>query len=272
MSQKVIEAGNAIRDKVHIGTKIAIVLGSGLGNLVDSMTDTVSIKYQDIPNFPISSVQGHKGELVSGKLTEVPILAFSGRVHYYEGYTLQEVVFPVAVMAALGITDIIITNASGAINEAYSPGDIIIIRDHINLIGDNPLRGAPCFTDMTEAYCGELRKLAKKTAEELKIQAHEGIYLVLGGPSYETPAEIKMLRILGADLVGMSTVPEVIMANSLGMRVLGLSMATNMAAGITGQPLTHEEVIEISNKAAEKFIRLISGIIEKMGNDMGLCK
>lgn len=272
MNQKAVEAANAIKDKIHIQTKIAIVLGSGLGNLVDAMTDVVSLEYANIPHFPLSSVQGHKGEIFYGKLSEVPLLAFSGRVHFYEGYALKEVVFSVSVMAELGISDVILTNASGAINETFCPGDIVIIKDHINLLGDNPLVGAPQFTDMTDAYHKELRNLANNTAAELKIQVQEGVYLALSGPTYETPAEIRTLRILGADLVGMSTVPEVIMANTLGMRVLGLSMATNMAAGITGQPLSHEEVIETSNKAAEKFKRLVSGIIEKMGSNAGLLK
>jgi len=264
MNQKAIEAGNAIKEKIQLQTKMAIVLGSGLGNLVDAMTHSVSIKYGDIPNFPTSSVQGHKGELVSGKLSGVPILAFSGRVHYYEGYTLQEVVFPVAVMSELGITNLIITNASGAINQAYSPGDIVIIRDHINLIGDNPLRGAPLFTDMTEAYPGELRELAKKTAEELKIQTHEGIYLALSGPSYETPAEIRMLRNFGADLVGMSTVPEVIVGVHMGMQILGVSVVTDLCDPDNLAPVDIKEIIQTANEAGPRLDQLIEGVISKL--------
>lgn len=264
MDKKCTEAVKSIKDLIEIDTKIGVVLGSGLGSLADHFEDPVRIKYEDIPNFPVSAVVGHQGELVAGRFSGVSVLAFSGRVHYYEGYTIQEVCFPVKVMAGLGVEKLIITNAAGAINESYTPGDIVAISDHINLMGDNPLRGTMNFIDMTKAYDRDLRALAHDAAGQLGLELKEGVYLVLSGPSFETPAEIRMMRNLGADMVGMSTIPEVIMANSLKIRVLGLSMMTNMAAGITGEPLTSEEVIETADKAAERFKRLVGGIIEKM--------
>ena len=267
MRDQVAEAVQAIRDRVSIEAKIGIILGSGLGDLVNTMEDSVSVRFAEIPHFPNSTIEGHRGEVVAGCISGVPIFGFLGRLHYYEGYTIQQVVFPIEVMSGLGVNTLIITNASGAVNESYLPGDIVVIGDHINMMGENPLRGTPDFTDMTEAYSGDLRVLALETADTLDITAHEGVYLALSGPSYETPAEIRMLRGLGADLVGMSTVPEAIAANSKGVRVLGLSLVTNMAAGITGNPLSHEEVIEASKKAAEKFSRLVFGIIERLGND-----
>ena len=254
-----------INKKIHVYPKIGIILGSGLGKLVDEFEDPVSIRYEDIPSFPIPAVEGHKGELVAGSLAGESVLAFSGRVHYYEGYTMEEVCFPVRVMSGLGVETVIITNAAGAVNETYSPGDIIIIADHINLMGDNPLRGTTYFIDMTEAYSHELRQMAHDVANDLGLKLDEGVYLVLSGPSFESPAEIRMMRIMGADLVGMSTIPEVIMANGLGMKVLGLSVVTNMAAGVTGRPLTYTEVIEATRKAAHTFKMLVHGIVERLG-------
>ena len=265
MDKKVKEAVEVIKTRLTPDPRIGIILGSGLGPLIEELSETVHVPYKDIPHFPVSSVSGHKGEVVSGSLSGIDLLAYSGRVHYYEGYTMQEVVFPVQVMAGLGIETLIITNAAGAVNEAFSPGDIIAISDHINLTGSNPLRGTANFIDMTEAYTIDLRALAHKVAADEGIRIQEGVYLLLNGPSYETPAEIRMAKNLGADMVGMSTVPETIMANSLGIKVMGLSMITNMAAGITGEPLTHEEVIETSQKGAEAFKRLIRGIIQQLG-------
>ncbi|UCE34715.1 MAG: purine-nucleoside phosphorylase [Deltaproteobacteria bacterium] len=258
-------AVETIKKNMHVDPKIGVILGSGLGKLVEEFENPASIRYGDIPNFPIPAVEGHKGEVVAGSLAGVSVLAFSGRIHYYEGYTMEEVCFPVRVMSGLGVETVIITNAAGAVNETYSPGDIVIIADHINLMGDNPLRGTTHFIDMTEAYSHELRAVAHDVAGELGLKLDEGVYLVLSGPSFESPAEIRMMRIMGADLVGMSTIPEVIMANKLGMKVLGLSMVTNMAAGITGRPLTHTEVIEATRKAADKFKGLVRGIVERLG-------
>ena len=260
-------AVDKIKKSIHVEPAIGIILGSGLGMLVDSFEDPVSIRFGDIPNFPGPTVEGHKGEVVAGRLAGVSVLAFSGRVHYYEGYTMEEVCFPISVMSGLGVETVIITNAAGAVNETYSPGDIVIIADHINLIGDNPLRGTTHFIDMTEAYSRELRAVAHDAADGLGLKLEEGVYLVLSGPSFESPAEIRMMRIMGADLVGMSTIPEVIMANRLGMKVLGLSMVTNMAAGITGRPLTHTEVIEATRKGAKQFNGLVRGIVERLGKE-----
>ncbi len=258
-------AVETIKKNIHVEPEIGIILGSGLGKLVDEFENPVSIGFADIPHFPVPAVEGHKGEVVAGSLAGVPVLAFSGRVHYYEGYSMEEVCFPVRVMSGLGVETVIITNAAGAITETYSPGDIVIIADHINLMGDNPLRGTTDFIDMTEAYSCALRAVAHDVAKGLGLRLEEGVYLVLSGPSFESPAEIRMMRTMGADLVGMSTIPEVIMANRLGMKVLGLSMVTNMAAGITGSPLTHAEVIEATRKAANKFKGLVRGIVERLG-------
>ena len=258
-------AVDKIKESIHREPKIGIILGSGLGNLVDEFEDPVLIRFGDIPNFPVSTVEGHKGEVVAGSLAGVNVLALSGRVHYYEGYSMEEVCFPVRVMSGLGVETVIITNAAGAVNETYSPGDIVAISDHINLMGDNPLRGTTHFIDMTEAYNRELRAVVHDVADGLGLRLEEGVYLVLSGPSFESPAEIRMMRIMGADLVGMSTIPEVIMANRLGMKVLGLSMVTNMAAGITGRPLTHTEVIETTRKVANQFKGLVRGIVERLG-------
>jgi purine-nucleoside phosphorylase len=265
MTKDIAGAVEKIKKNIHVEPAIGIILGSGLGNLVDEFEDPVSIRFEDIPNFPVATVEGHTGEVVAGSLAGISVLAFSGRVHYYEGYTMEEVCFPVRVMSGLGVETVIITNAAGAVNETYSPGDIVAIGDHINLMGDNPLRGTAHFIDMTEAYSRELRAVAHDVADGLGLKLEEGVYLVLSGPSFESPAEIRMMRIIGADLVGMSTIPEVIMANRLSMKVLGLSMVTNMAAGITGRPLTHTEVIEATRKAANKFKALVRGIVERLG-------
>lgn len=267
MTKDITGAVEKIKKSIHAEPKIGIILGSGLGNLVDEFEDPVSIRFGDIPNFPVSTVEGHKGEVVAGSLAGVSVLALSGRVHYYEGYSMEEVCFPISVMSGLGVETVIITNAAGAVNETYSPGDIVVIGDHINLMGDNPLRGTTHFIDMTEAYSRELRAMAHDVADGLGLKLEEGVYLVLSGPSFESPAEIKMMRIMGADLVGMSTIPEVIMANRLGMKMLGLSMVTNMAAGITGRPLTHTEVIETTRKGANQFKRLVRGIVERLGKE-----
>jgi purine-nucleoside phosphorylase len=264
MDKNIIAAAKQIKEQVQIETKVGIILGSGLGKLIDEFEEAVTIKFEDIPHFPVSSVPGHQGMVVGGRLANCGIVALSGRVHYYEGYSMQEVCFPTSVMAELGIQNLIVSNAAGAVNESYSPGDIIVIRDHINMMGDNPLKGAPNFVDLTHAYDKNLRGLAHDTAKELGMELPEGVYLAVTGPCYETPAEIRSFRNLGADTVGMSTIPEVIMANSLGVRVLGLSMVTNMAAGITGIPLSHEEVLETTTRAADKFKSLVRGIVHRL--------
>ena len=264
MSGKVIEAVKALKGHIDYQPKIGIILGSGLGGLAAEIQNSVSIKFEDISNFPISSVHGHRGKVVCGDIYGVSLFALSGRVHYYEGYTMQQVVFPIRVMAAFGVKTIIVTNSVGAINKTYKPGDIVMISDHINLMGDNPLLGSNDFVDLTEAYSIGLRNLTQEKANKLGIMLRSGVYVGCSGPCYETPAEIRAMRRMGGDLVGMSTVPEVIVANSLGMKVLGLSVITNMAAGMSAKPLSHQDVIETSKKATPKFSALVKGILEQL--------
>lgn len=261
MNEKVIEALNALKHHIRNQPQIGIILGSGLSGLVDEIKNPVSIRFEDIPHFPVSSVDGHRGEVLYGTLCGANLFALCGRVHYYEGYAMQQVVFPIRIMAAFDLKTVIITNSAGAINAAYKPGDIVAIRDHINLICDNPLKGANDFVDLTEAYSRKLRNLARQIADRQALTLRSGVYAAYSGPSYETPAEIRALRTMGADMVGMSTVPEVIMANRLGMKVLGLSMITNMASGMSAKPLSHQDVIKTSKKASTKFAALVKEII-----------
>jgi purine-nucleoside phosphorylase len=264
MDEKVVEAVSALKHQIHHQAKIGLILGSGLHGLADEIQDAVKVRFEDIPNFPVSSVDGHRGEVVCGRLCGADLFILSGRVHYYEGYAMQQVVFPVRVMAAFDVNPVIIANAAGAVNESFAPGDIVAISDHINLTGDNPLIGSNEGVDLSQAYSAELIELAGEVAGRLGITLQSGAYVAYSGPSYETPAEIRAMRIMGGDMVGMSTVPEVIMANSLGMKVLGLSVITNMAAGISPKPLSHQEVIETSKTASPKFKALVKGIIEQL--------
>jgi purine-nucleoside phosphorylase len=264
MNEKVTAALSFLKHRTDRRPKIGVILGSGLGGLIDQVENPVSIRFEDIPHFPVSSVDGHRGEVLLGDLCGANLFALSGRVHYYEGYTMQQVVFPIQVMAAFGVQTVIVTNSAGAINESYKPGEIVSIRDHINFMGDNPLIGTAKFLNLTQAYNSELRKLARETAGRQGMTLRSGVYAAYSGPSYETSAEIRAMRTMGADMVGMSTVPEVIMANSLRMKVLGLSMITNMAAGISPKPLSHQDVIRTSNKGSAKFSGLVRGIIEQL--------
>ncbi|WP_206812789.1 purine-nucleoside phosphorylase [Paradesulfitobacterium ferrireducens] len=253
--------------KTNLMPEIGIILGSGLGGFASLIDEKTVIPYKEIPHFPISTVEGHAGQLVFGKVSGKSVVAMQGRFHYYEGYNMQEVTYPVRVMQVLGATGLIVTNASGGINPAYRPGDLVLIRDHINLMGENPLRGAnlsslgPRFPDLSEAYDLEWRQKVLPLAQELGITPQEGIYAALSGPSYESPAEIRYLRTIGADLVGMSTVPEVIVANHGGMRVLGISCVTNMAAGILPQKLSHAEVIETTERIEKLFVRFMQALL-----------
>ncbi|MEJ2164914.1 MAG: purine-nucleoside phosphorylase [Desulfobacterales bacterium] len=265
MNEKVKAAVSFLRQRTDRRPQIGVILGSGLGGLINRIENSVSIRFEDIPHFPVSSVEGHRGEVLLGDLCGASIFVLSGRVHYYEGYTMQQVTFPVRVMAALGVLTVIMTNSAGAINESYKPGDIVSICDHLNLMGGNPLIGTPKFVNLTEAYNSEMRNLARETAGRQGMTLRSGVYAAYSGPSYETPAEIRALHAMGADLVGMSTLPEVIMANSLGMEVLGLSMITNMAAGIRSEPLSHQDVMITAEKASAGFSGLIQGIIEQLG-------
>ena len=258
--EKAVTAAAYIQKRAAQSPKIGLVLGSGLGVLAEQMTRAVKIPYRDIPSFPISTVPGHAGQLVLGKLGGNDVVTMQGRFHYYEGYALSEVTFPVRVMHELGVETVIVTNAAGGINESFESGDLMLIRDHINFTFRNPLIGrnqpewGPRFPDMSEAYDRSLRKLAREVASEQGIRLQEGVYAGVTGPSYETPAEIRMLRTLGGDAVGMSTVPEVIVARHMGMRVLGISCITNMAAGVLDQPLSHEEVMETAERVRGTFL------------------
>jgi purine-nucleoside phosphorylase len=253
----------------NINPRIGLVLGSGLGDIAEEI-EGINIPYSDIPGFKTSTVAGHAGKLAIGKLCSKDVIAMQGRLHFYEGHSLADVVYPIRVMKHLGIDTLILTNAAGGINKDFTPGNLMIIEDHINLMGNNPLIGknldelGPRFVDLSYAYNKDLINLAEKMAKNLNIDIKKGVYAALTGPVYETPAEIKMLRILGADAIGMSTVPEVIAANHMGLKVLGISCITNMAAGILNQPLNHNEVIETSHRVKQDFTGLIKNIIEKL--------
>jgi len=246
------------------------VLGSGLGAFADELEDPVSIPYSDIPGWPASTAAGHSGQLVFGKLGRLDVAVMAGRAHLYEGYTPAQVTLGVRVLRHLGVHSVVFTNAAGGINLSYQQGALVLISDHINLQGSNPLLGpnddseGPRFPDMTEAYSSAYRAKAHQVAHELKIQLDEGVYAALTGPSYETPAEIRYLRAIGADLVGMSTVPEVIVANYLGLQVLAISCVTNMAAGILPQKLDHKEVMETGYRVRDTLIRFLKALLPKL--------
>ena len=249
---------------------LAIVLGSGLGDFANDLKDSLAIPYEEIPNFPRSTAIGHAGRLVVGKLGDVTLAAMQGRVHQYEGYTVKQAAFPVRVFGRMGLKAVILTNAAGGINPKYGQGALVLISDHINLQGTNPLSGAneerfgPRFPDMSEAYAKEFRKIASDEAHRLGIELHEGVYVALAGPSYETPAEIRYLRVIGADLVGMSTVPEVIVARHMGVKVMAISCVTNMAAGLSDRTINHEEVLETGRRVRGKFLSLLTAVIPRI--------
>lgn len=259
-----------LMSKVRVVPKIAVILGTGLGDFAEHIEERIEIPYCNIPNFPLSTVKGHRGRFVFGKIGDRYIAVLQGRVHYYEGYSMQEITFPVWVLRAMGVENIVITNAAGAINENYEPGDLVAVVDHIKLGIDSPLRGigdnefGNRFHDMTHVYSEELTETAKEVAYGMGMTLDEGVYAFMGGPQFETPAEIRMLSVLGADLVGMSTVPEAIVAAHTGMKVLAVSCVTNYAAGITDNPITHDEVQEIGASIKEKFEYLMDGIIERI--------
>jgi purine-nucleoside phosphorylase len=263
-------AAQLILSRSPLRPKIALVLGSGLGAFADSLTDAVRIPYADIPSFPQSTAIGHAGRMVIGNAGGIPVAAMQGRVHLYEGYSAQEITFPIRVFGRTGIRAVILTNAAGGINLGYSQGALVLIRDHINLQGANPLVGpndnrfGVRFLDMTHAYAKEFRAVAREEAATLKITLHEGVYAGLLGPSYETPAEIEYLRRIGADLVGMSTVAEVIAARHMGIKVLAISCVTNMAAGILDQPLSHAEVMETGEHVKTTFESLLRAVLPRM--------
>lgn len=261
------EAASFIRERLVQLPRIGMILGSGLGVLGDDVSDPVTIPYSAIPHFPQSTVEGHAGQLVIGELEGRQVLVMQGRFHYYEGYEMDAVTFPVRVMYQLGIRDMLVTNAAGGCNPAFTPGDLMIITDHIKFFDQSPLRGpnlpdfGPRFNDMSDAYTRVLQEKALQVGRDLGISLVRGVYAHMAGPSFETPAEIRMLQILGADAVGMSTVPEVTTAAHAGMRVLGISCITNMAAGILDQPLNHQEVMETGALVRDKFASLIRGVL-----------
>lgn len=249
---------------------VGLILGSGLGAFADTLEGRVAVPFEKIPGFPPSTIVGHAGNLVYGKKSGVELLALQGRVHYYEGHDLARVAFPARVLVASGCKTLVITNAAGGVDPTLKGGDIVILSDHLNLLGGSPLRGpnddtlGPRFPDMTEAYDKQLRALAAAAGRDVGMALREGIYAASPGPQYETPAEVRMLRTLGADLVGMSTVPEVIAAAHMGARVLGLSCCTNLAAGVTGEKLSHDEVTETAARVRDQFIALLARIIERL--------
>lgn len=264
------EAAAFIKEKTSVKPEIGLILGSGLGILAELIEDAAAIPYEEIPHFPISTVEGHVGELLIGNIQGRPVVMMKGRFHMYEGYGPEVTAFPVRVMKEIGVQKMLVTNAAGGVNTNYNAGDLMIISDHLNLTGRNPLVGPnePAFgvrfPDMSEAYSERLRKLAKTTAEAQGFNIQEGVYAGLLGPNYETPAEIVMLRRLGADAVGMSTVAEVIVARHTGIEVLGISCITNMAAGILDQPLSHDEVMETAEQVKGKFLGLVMALIPYM--------
>ncbi|MGH9899431.1 MAG: purine-nucleoside phosphorylase [Pyrinomonadaceae bacterium] len=270
MYERAQRCAEFIRSRIMFQPKVALVLGSGLGGFADDIETATSIPYESIPGFMRSTVEGHTGRLVAGSISGVPVIAMCGRFHYYEGYSLDQVTFPIRVFGLFGIKKLILTNAAGGVNAAFDRGLIMIIKDHINLIGENPLRGSnesrfgPRFPDMSEVYAREIQEIAFEEACQMQLDVRRGVYAALQGPSYETPAEIYMLRLLGADAVGMSTVPEAIVAGHMGMKVLGLSCITNMAAGVLEEPINHTEVIETGIKVRAKFGELLQRVISRL--------
>lgn len=267
---RIMEAVEFIRRRSPLAPRAGVVLGSGLGEFAGRVADAVAIPYAEIPHFRKVSVAGHAGRLVLGTVGGAPVAVLQGRYHYYEGHAIEDVVFPVRVLGKLGISGLLLTNAAGGIGKALRPGDLMVIRDHINLMGLNPLRGAnderlgPRFPDMSAVYDPAFQEVIASSQAAIGLRPKQGVYLALSGPSYETPAEIRMLAALGADAVGMSTVPEAICARHLGLRVAGISCITNLAAGISAKPLSHLEVTETAERVKNDFIRLLELVVPKL--------
>lgn len=264
------DAAEYIRKKIDITPEIGIILGSGLSNIANLIDNPVVIDYADIPNFPTATVREHANRFILGTLSDKEVIVMQGRFHFYEGYELPKVVLPIRTMKLLGVDTLIVTNAAGGVNDKFRPGDLMVINDHINISGINPLRGknddelGPRFPDMSNAYDFKLRKQIHNSAAKLNIEIREGIYAMMPGPSYETPAEVRMLTYLGADAVGMSTVPEVIAATHCGMKVVGISCITNMAAGIIGETLSHEEVVATAKSVEDGLKNLLADFIQSI--------
>ena len=262
------EAARLIRSHIDVEVPVAVVLGSGLGAFAEDLTDSIQIPYEEIPGFARSTVKGHAGRLVIGRVSDVLVAAMQGRFHFYEGYSLQEVTFPIRVLKMLGVRTLVLTNAAGTLKMEFTPGSLMVISDHLNLLGDNPLRGknderfGPRFPDLTSVYSRRLQEIVIGEAQAMGIEIRRGTYAALSGPSYETPAEIHMMRTLGADVVGMSTVPEAIVARHMDMQVLGISCITNLAAGISDKPIDHSEVMAIGERVREQFTELLRRVIK----------
>jgi len=261
--EKITAAAEYILSRTTLRPTIGLVLGSGLGDFADTLDEAVRIAYREIPGFPLATAPGHSGTLVIGKKSGQVVAALQGRLHYYEGHSMQTLTLPIRVFAAMGIRNLILTNAAGGSNPNFNPGTLMLIRDHINFSGANPLIGpnldsfGPRFPDVTDLYSAELRSAVKEKAAQAGIPLEEGVYMMFTGPNYETPAEVRMAQILGADAVGMSTAPEALVAGHCGMRVLGISCITNLAAGISGEKLDHSEVVEIANRVHDTFQALL---------------
>lgn len=268
--EKFIETCNYIREKVKDVPNLAIILGSGLGSLTDEIEDKIVIPYHDIPNFPVSTVPGHKGELVFGKLNGVPVIAMNGRFHYYEGYELSETTYPIRIFKLLGVKTLILTNAAGGINLNFEKGDLMIIEDQLSFFAESVLRGKNLdefgerFIDMSNVYTKEYIEILKPIMKKITGKCHTGVYAYMKGPTYETPAEIKALRVLGADCVGMSTVPEAVVARHSGIKCIGITCITNMAAGILNEVLSHEDVKETALKVENNFKEVIKELVTKI--------
>lgn len=270
MYTKINEAAHYIQNQYSAPIDIAIILGSGLGPLADEVENPTIIDYANIPHFPVSTIPGHEGKLYIGKIGEKTVCVMKGRFHYYEGHDMETITLPIRVFSKLGINKLIVTNACGGIRDDLNPGQITLISDHIGFMLPSPLRGpnldefGPRFKDMTEVYSKEYRTIAKETATKLNISLQEGVYAFFKGPMFETPAEIRALKVIGADMVGMSTVPEAIVARHCGMKTLGISLITNKAAGLGNNELNHQEVMETANKAEKDLVRLTKEIIQQM--------
>ena len=272
MIKAIEKAVSFLRSRSEVQPRVGVILGSGLGNVVESIDVDVAIPYSEIPGAKASTVVGHQGRMILGNSGGVPLVVMQGRVHFYEGYEMDEVMFLARVIGRLGIKSLIVTNAAGGVNTSFKSGDLMLISDHINFMGINPLRGPNVaelgvrFPDMSEAYPESLRDLAREAAREIGVLVQEGVYLALSGPTYETPAEIRAFRTLGADAVGMSTVPEVIAMSHMNIPVVGISCITNMAAGVLKQKLHHQEVMDTTARVEKEFVGLLLGLIRKLGN------
>ncbi len=271
--EKLVRCEKIIREKTDFEPQVALVLGSGLGGYAANMDVRCEVPYSEIEGFPVSTVPGHDGRFLFGYVKGVPVVAMKGRIHYYEGYDMTDIVLPIRLMGMLGAKTLVLTNAAGGINLDFTPGDLMIIKDHISAFVPSPLRGenfdelGPRFPDMSKIYDRELMEYLRESAKENGFEMKEGVYLQFQGPNFETPTEIKMFRGLGADAVGMSTVCEAIAARHMGLRIAAVSCITNMAAGILDQPLSHEEVQETADKVADKFEKLITGLISRIGKE-----